>query len=250
MKNKIIKQYMKLVPIGILLGIWEISVRGGIADPFFVSSPSMIIREGLRVIGSGEMIPHLVASVGAVLGALVIALVVGIATGVAAGFYKKIGTVAGPYLFTANALPIIAITPIIILWFGFGIGAKMLIIFLMAVIPIVIAAMDGARSVDRELLVMARLFGATDKEIIRSIVLWHAAPFIYSGGRVAVGRAFIGLVVAEIFGYNKGLGYLIALYSANYQTALLMVTVIVLLVCNVVLVKLIAMIEKKHIQWK
>lgn len=250
MKNEIIKRYMKFAPLAVLLGAWEILVRGGVADPFFVSSPSAIIREGYKVIASGEMIPHLVASLGAVLGALAIALVVGIATGIAAGFYKKIGMVAGPYLFAANALPIIAITPIIILWFGFGLVAKTLIIFLMAVIPIIIAAMDGAMSVDRELLVMARLFGANDKTIIRSIVLWHAAPFIYSGARIAVGRAFIGLVVAEIFGYNKGLGYLIALYSANYQTALLMTTVIVLLACNIALVKLVALIEKKHIQWK
>lgn len=250
MKNNTLQNYMRFAPLVALLVVWEVAVRSGFANPFFISSPSVIVKTGVELIASGAMTPHIITSIGAVFGALAISLVVGTALGVGAGFYKKMGSIMAPYLFTMNSLPIIAITPLLILWFGFGLVAKVVIITLMAIIPIIIAVMDGAKSVDRNLIMMARLYKANDWMIIRSIVMYHAMPFLYSGARVAVGRAFIGLVVAEIFGYNQGLGYLIALYSSNYQTGALMFTILLLLLCNVIIVQGVTMMEKKFTKWK
>lgn len=250
MKNKTLQYYMRFAPLVALLALWEAAVRGGFANPFFISSPSTIIKTGAELIASGAMAPHIITSLGAVFSALVISLIAGTVLGICAGFYKKIGSIIAPYLFTMNSLPIIAITPLLILWFGFGLVAKVVIITLMAIIPIIIAAMDGAKSVDRNLIMMARLYKASDWMIIRSIVMYHAMPFLYSGARVAVGRAFIGLVVAEIFGYSQGLGYLIALYSANYQTGALMFTILLLLLCNVIIVQGVTIMERKFTKWK
>ncbi|HBI25856.1 MAG: ABC-type nitrate/sulfonate/bicarbonate transport system, permease component [Candidatus Wolfebacteria bacterium GW2011_GWC2_39_22] len=250
MRSNPLKRYITIIPFALLLALWELLVRTEFANPFFISSPSAILTSGFAALASGDMTPHIITSMGAVFIALLLALIIGVSLGILAGFYPKVGDVISPYLFTLNSLPIVAVTPLFILWFGFGMGAKILIIFLMAVIPVIIAAMDGAKSVDTNFITMARLYKASDSTILRSIVFYHAAPFIYSGMRVAVGRSFIGLVIAEIFGYNKGLGYLIALYSSNYQTALLMFTIIFLLACNVLLVKLITFLEKKTINWK
>jgi NitT/TauT family transport system permease protein len=210
----------------LLLVVWEGFERGWWADllhpllgpsaqrlrlkPIFISSPTRIVRVAFQMFFvTGEMWHDLAwSSVGYLLG-LALAVAVGVPLGLAAGWYRRLSYAIEPFLSALNATPQVVFLPLIVIWAGTGMSARVLIIFLLAVLPIAISAFAAVRTTDPRLIRVARSFGAPDGQLFRSIILPSATPFLLAGLRLAIGRGMIGVVVGEIYGSAAGVGAMI-----------------------------------------
>jgi ABC-type nitrate/sulfonate/bicarbonate transport system permease component len=249
MKTFFRNKSISLMSIFGFLALWELVSFRELIDPLFIGRPSQILLELFSLFSSGFIYEHIIYSGQALLLGLLLALVLGILGGIALGSNKKIYSAVSPFVYAIQATPIIAILPLIIIWLGIGIQAKVAIIFAMAFVPIIIASIEGVRAVDSSYLDMARSFGATRIFIIKKIVIYDILPILFSGIKIAMGRGVIGLIVAEFFGLGRGLGYLVSFYGSTLQTDKLMAIIILLLVINFSLLGLVDLTKKNILKW-
>jgi len=187
----------------------------------------------------------------AVLGVgLALAIVAGVALGLAIGRSSVVEALLEVPLDALNAMPIVALVPVLVLWVGFGPPAKVVIVFLFSVFAIVINTARGVREVDPELIEVARSFMAREVGLWKDVVLPSALPYIVAGVRLAVGRALVGVVIAEFYTSIAGLGYLIVSYANTFQTAKVFVPVVVLMALGVALTRFVQLLEDRLAPWQ
>jgi NitT/TauT family transport system permease protein len=229
---------------------WEVGAAVGWVDLFFFSSPSRILATAVREVQLPRFWNDVWVSGQELVGGYVAAVVIGIPLGIFCGWYRRINYFFDPWLNFMNALPRVALLPLIVLWVGLGIWSKIIVVFLGAFFSIVINTLYGVRTVDRRLLDVAHSFGANDARIFRTVVLPGSVPFILAGLRLGVGRALIGVIVGELYAANAGLGYMITLASQTLQTDRLLFGVILLTLMGVLLVELLRIFEKRFQRWR
>jgi ABC-type nitrate/sulfonate/bicarbonate transport system permease component len=244
---------------GFARGWWAEALRpvlGAAAErwqlkPIFISSPTLVAQAAFRMFFvTGEIWRDLGWSgLGYVLG-LALAIAVGIPLGLAAGWYRRFSYAAEPFLSALNATPQVAFLPLIVVWVGTGLGARVLIIFLLAVLPIAINAHAAVRTTDPRLVKVAASFGAGDWRLFRSIILPGSLPFLLAGLRLAIGRAMIGVVVGEIYGSAAGIGAMISQAGARFQTDKVFVGVLTIVAAGVLLVEVVQRIERRFDAWR
>lgn len=246
-----IKKYcLSFISISVFFILWEIVSRLDLIDPLFISSPSKIFSGGIGMISSGEILPHLFASLEALSLGFFLAVIIGVSAGLAIGSSRTLHKIFLPYVFALNSLPTVAVIPLVIIWLGIGMYAKIFIVFLMALKPIIINTISGVNNIDGGLVKMARSFGAGPFQILKTITFFGVLSFFFSGSRIAVGRSMTGVIIGEAFGYGKGLGFLVVFYGNTFHTAKLMFVILILLAISLMAVSLITVIEKKVISWK
>ncbi|MFI5268056.1 MAG: ABC transporter permease, partial [Chloroflexota bacterium] len=180
----------------------------------------------------------------------VLAVVIGVSLGILMGRYKSVYHVFDPFITIFYATPSVALIPLIMLWFGLGLNAKIVIIFESCFFPIVINTHAGVRNVSRATVDVVRAYGATDRQVMTKVVLPSAVPFVMAGIRLAVGRGVVGMVVAEFFTALSGLGSMIIIYSNSFDTAKLFVPVITIALMGLVLTTLARTLEHRMAPWK
>lgn len=198
-----------------ILAAWEIVVRA--TAPAYVAKPSNIILVLPQVLTSLEMLSAAAVTLWAVIQGLVISLVAGTIVGLAMGQSKLVDRLLRIYVNGLYAMPMIAILPILTIWFGYSSAARTATIVFASFFPIVMQVSDGARSVPREYLEVARSYRARRHHIWFGITLPSAMPYLIAGLQLAVGRALIGAVVAEFFVAVDGLGYYILFNSRTFH---------------------------------
>ena len=242
---------LRLASVVVILAAWQI--YGGRIDPILLSDPSAVAAAFVDMIKDGTLPQALAASlevlgVGFAFGALV-----GVLLGLAAG---RSDAVAALIEFPVNALyavPAVALIPVIVLWFGFAFKAKAVIIFLFVVFPVLINTMRGVREVDPDLVEVARSFCSSERRIWVDLLLPSALPFIVTGLRLAIGRALIGVIVAEYYtsaSLAGGLGDLIQTNASSFETARMFVPIVVIAVLGVILTALLELAERRLVQWR
>jgi ABC-type nitrate/sulfonate/bicarbonate transport system permease component len=219
--------------------------------PIFISSPTLVAQAAFHMaFVTGELWRDLAASsVGYGLG-VALAIAVGIPLGLAAGWYRRFSYAVEPFLSALNATPQVAFLPLIVVWVGTGLGARALIIFLLAVLPIAINAHAAVRTTDPRLVRVATSFGAGDWRLFRTIILPGALPFLLAGLRLAVGRGMIGVVVGEIYGSASGIGAMISQAGSRFQTDKVFVGVLTIVAAGVLLVELVQRLERRLDIWR
>jgi len=219
--------------------------------PIFISSPTLVAAAAYRMaFVTGEIWRDLAASgIGYGLG-VALAIAVGIPLGLAAGWYRRLSYAVEPFLSALNATPQVAFLPLIVLWVGTGLGARVLIVFLLAVLPIAINAHAAVRTTDARLVRLAASFGAGEWRLFRTIILPSTVPFLLAGLRLAVGRGMIGVVVGEIYGSAAGIGAMISQAGARFQTDKVFVGVLTIVAIGVILVELVQLIERRVEAWR
>jgi len=219
--------------------------------PIFISSPTLVAEAAWRMFFlTGEIWRDLAWSgLGYALG-LALAIAVGIPLGLAAGWYRRLSYAVEPFLSALNATPQVAFLPLIVVWVGTGVGARVLIIFLLAVLPIAINAHAAVRTTDPRLVKVAASFGASDWRLFRSIILPSAIPFLLAGLRLAIGRGMIGIVVGEIYGSAAGIGAMISQAGSRFQTDKVFVGVLTIVAAGVILVEVVQRIERRVDVWR
>jgi NitT/TauT family transport system permease protein len=219
--------------------------------PIFVSSPSAVAAAAWSLfVVNGKIWPHLAASGLELALGLGLALVVGIPLGLACGRYRLASHAVAPFVSALNATPQVALLPLVVLWIGTGISARVFIIFLLAVLPLFINAHAAVRTTDPKLLTVARSFAASEGFVFRSIIVPSAIPFLLAGLRLAIGRGMIGIVVGELTGAAIGVGYLINRAGATFETDVVFVGVLTIVAAGLVLTDLVRRLEAAVSVWR
>lgn len=230
--------------------IWEAVVAFGWINPLFISSPTRIVSAGIGLFASGEIYNDLKISGIEFAWGYGLAVVIGIPLGILMGWYPRINAIFDPFVSALYATPRIALLPLIIIWLGIGIASKVAIIFLGAIFPILVNTLTGMRTVDADLIKTARSFGARDLEMFKTVALPASVPLILTGLRLGLGHALIGIVVGEMYAATAGIGFMITVAGATFQTDKVMVGIIMISIAGVILAELIKLIEKRFEAWR
>lgn len=233
--------------LAILLA-WELLSR--LVGQQFLPSPAAVARAFSAAIASGELPRQLAQSGGVLLAGFGLAVLLGMAAGIAMGMFPALRRILDPYVNALYAMPTVALIPLVIIWLGLGYAAKVFITALVAVFPIIINAETGVASVPPEFIETARAFGCSRRQIFRRVILPAAVPFFAAGIRLGLGRALVGVVVAEMFTALSGLGYLIILHGNTFRTAELFVPVLTLAAISAVAMHLLRRFERRIAPWR
>ncbi|MCW2696458.1 MAG: nitrate transporter permease [Modestobacter sp.] len=241
---------ISVLAVALFLILWEVSGRVGIVSPFFVSSPSGVVTAGIEYFQSGLVWTDMkISGLEFVIG-YVLAVVVGIPLGLAMGWYKTLHAALSPFVDFLFSTPRVAFLPLLIVWMGVGIAPKVALVFIMAVLPLLMSVISGVKTVDKTLLSVGKLFGASQLTVFRTIVLPGSVPSIIAGLRVAVGTGLIGMVVGELYASSEGLGYRIVEAGQLFQTDRLFVAAIIVAIAGVLLSGALARLEKRLSAWR
>jgi NitT/TauT family transport system permease protein len=218
--------------------------------PYYIlPAPEVVGERAARAISSGILWEHTAVTLSEILLGLAVGATSAIAVGVALGKSVVVERVLSPYIVAAQSVPILALAPLLDIWFGGGLLARVLICALIVFFPIAIATMVGIRSADPLLLEMLRSLGATPTQLTTRLEIPSALPVIFGGLRVGVTLAVIGAVVAEWAGASKGLGVLINIANQGlFDTPLMFVALATLAVIGITLHGLVVAAERRLVQ--
>lgn len=218
-------------------------------NQLFLVGPIQVAHRAVQLFANGTLGNDLATSGEEFIGGLIAAICVGVPVGILIGISKRARDVLQPWISGLYSTPVVALSPLLILWFGIGLVSKIVVIFSVAVFPIITNTQAGITGLDPDLVEMARCFQFTRGTMIRHVYLRGSLPLVLTGVRLAIGRAIVGVVVAELFGARSGLGYAIQVTSQAYDTAGLF-TCIILLACIGVLFSSIAIrLERMAAPW-
>ena len=245
------KKILGIASVALFLICWELA--GGVyqvVNPMFMSAPSFIWKAAVDLIGSGEIWNDLYVSGVEFAWGYVLSVVFAIPFGIACGWYKKMSAIFDPFINAMNATPRVALLPLVIIWLGIGILSKVGIIFLGAVFPLLINTRDGVKTTPANLLNADRSFGASEWQIFRNVVLPSTVPFILTGLRLAVGRALIGVMVGELYAATAGIGFMITVAGATFQTDKVFVGVLIFATTGMISMELLTKLERRFDKWR
>ncbi len=235
-----------LLSLAVFLLAWKVlTVVTGTPD-YILPAPELVGERAVRAIGSGLLWEHTAVTLFEILLGLVVGAISAIAVGTALGKSVVIERVLSPYIVAAQSVPILALAPLLDIWFGGGLLARVLICALIVFFPIAIATMVGIRSADPLLVEMFRSLGATPGQRTTRLEIPSALPVIFGGLRVGVTLAVIGAVVGEWAGASSGLGVLINIANKGlFDTPLMFVALTTLAVIGIGLHGLVVVAERR-----
>jgi NitT/TauT family transport system permease protein len=228
--------------------IWEIFGRQ--INPLFMSYPSKIFLCAIQLIQAGVLQAALLESLRTLVLGYVGGAVFGVLVGLAVGRYREVEAALDWLINAFYATPLVALIPLVILWFGLGFTAKLFIVFLFALFPVLINTSIGVKNVSRSLIDVGVAFVANERQIFTKIILPASLPYIMAGLRLGIGRAIIGMVTAEFFTAISGLGGLVVKYGNQFRTDQMLVPVIILMALGVLLTGSLQRAEQLIAPWK
>jgi ABC-type nitrate/sulfonate/bicarbonate transport system permease component len=236
------------VVVFLLLCIWQLAVAVFNIERWILPDPIFIVQEGIRNFKSLWM--HTRATIKLTLIGFSIGVVIGIGVswmlhlvpGFKRGFY--------PILVLSQNIPLIALAPLLMLWFGFGLLPKVIVITIVCFFPIAIALMDGYLQTDSTMLSYMKMIGATRLQIFRKLELPHALPSLFSGLKISATYAVSGAMISEWLGSDKGIGYYMKLQKAGFKTVLVFDSIFIIVILSIILFQTIVLLESIVIRWK
>ncbi|MEO5671773.1 MAG: ABC transporter permease [Ramlibacter sp.] len=241
----------RLAGVLVLVGGWEFAYRAGMVNPLFVGSPSGI----LRFLFNGLFVEtYLWVDAGHTLGATLLAFTIGSSAGVLAGLlfvlYPPVEEFFEPLTAALNSLPRIALAPLFLLWFGLGLWFKVGLGASLSLFIILSATLAGARSTDLDHLVLFRTLGASRMQTFIKVVLPGAVPTIFSGLRLSLVYALLGVVTAELLASRAGLGQRVSYLGGMFDTSGVFGILLLLAVIGGGLSSAMSMIERRLLRWR
>jgi NitT/TauT family transport system permease protein len=230
-----------------ILIVWEIVAP--FINPIFFTSPSNIAIAFYETTVSGELPYFLAQSLEVMIYGLVTAVVVGIPLGVAMARIRWLDWALDLPINALYATPLVAVVPLLVLWFGIYLKAKIIVVFLFAVFPILINTYQGVRECDKGMIEVAQSFRSSEWRMWQDVLLPFAVPYIIAGLRLAIGRGLIGMIIAEFYTTISGLGFMITKYANVFAMDKTFVPVIVLMVLGVSLTTLLKWVGRRIAPW-
>ena len=241
-----------LVPLVLVVAIalWDLLVRWQHYPAFFLPSPARVAARFVQAVRENTLQPHILVTLREVLLGLALGLSVALGLGYLLAKSRLAERVLSPYLVASQAIPVVALAPLLVIWFGAGILSKVLVCALTLFFPVLINTIVGIRSVDRDLAELMRSLRATRWQTFRYLEVPAALPVFFGGLKVGVTLSVIGAVVGEFVGSDRGLGFLVSLARGLFDTPLLFVALITLMVIALALYGLVAGLEAWLLKWR
>jgi NitT/TauT family transport system permease protein len=238
---------IRVISLVVVLGAWE--YLGRHINPVLFTYPTAVGSAAMKMIASGELWKYLSQSLIVLFAGLGLATVFGIALGLIMARFWVVDVALDTYITALYSIPSVALVPVLVLWFGFEITAKIAVVFLFTFFPIVINTHQGVKNVDNRLTEVGRAFRCSERQLWIHIVLPAAVPFIVTGLRLAIGRGLIGMVLADLYTAITGIGYLISRYASIYRTDAMFVPIAALGLLGITLTGLLRIVEKRVAPW-
>jgi NitT/TauT family transport system permease protein len=232
------------------LVIWEILTRLLLENELLIPPPSSVIRSFWRLALSGQLNKHFIATLIEFFYGFTTACIAGIVIGYFMGMHQWFDEIMDPWIATLYSIPIITVVPLIIIWFGIGMASKVIVVFKITAVAIILNTAAGIKNLDPVWLELAKSLRLSRWETTYKIRFPGALPYIITGMCLGVGRALLGVVVAELMAANAGLGYLLRDSSETWDSPKLFVTVILLATIGLVSFNLIKRLERKMAPWR
>lgn len=249
-KKKLPARFIRIAAIAVFVLAWEAVARSGVFPPILLPPPSVVAMTGLKLVAGGELLGHIGTSLGRVLLGFFLAATLAIPLGIVAGSNALLFNVVDPIVELFRPIPVLALLPLAILWFGIGEASKIFIITYAAFFPIFINTLAGVRYSDPVLIQVASTLGASRAQIFYRVVLMCALPSLAVGIRLGLGFAFLALVAAELIASTRGLGYLIMDSRLTFQTDRSMVGIVSLGVLGFLINNILVRVERWALAWK
>ncbi len=227
-----------------LILLWEAGARLGLIDPFFFSSPAEIVKTAIVKWQSGQLWRDIRYTAASTLLGFVLGTSIGSVTGLLFWFNRKVALVAEPWMIVLNALPKLALAPVLVIWFGIGFSSKVVLAFLMTVVVAAMSAYGGVQTVDPALETLMISLGAKRRQIFTRLVVPSAMPSIITGLRVNIALAMAGSIVGEFIASDRGLGRMIVYAGTIFDLKLVWVGVVVLSIVSVLMYAGVVLLEK------
>lgn len=230
-----------------ILGIWEGYVRIFEVQRWLLPAPSVV---AVTLVNDSAMLyRHTLATLTEVIIGFGVSLVAGVALAAAIGLSRTVERALYPFIIASQTIPIIVIAPLLLIWVGYGLAPKVIVVSLIAFFPIVVNTVDGLKSVDPDLVSLMRTLGAKRWQIFLKVQAPSSLPFLFSGARVAIAVSVIGAVIGEWVGSSEGLGYLMIRSKPQFLTERVFAAIAVLSAMGITLFALVGMLERLSIPW-
>jgi len=239
-----------MLSVALFLAAWQAVFLFVPFNPLFISKPNLIAASLYEMIVSGELFHDLAVSAVPFTYGFSAAIVVGVTVGIVMGWRPRVGYALDPLMVVFYASPLVALAPLVIVFFGVGVSGKAIIIFLLSVFPFIFNAQAGVRAVDRLLINVVRSLGGTEKDLYLKVLVPSVLPYIVAGARIAIGRGLIGVLVAEFFAASEGIGYAIARYGDLFALDRMFACIVAVMMIAVVMTEGIRWAERSAFPWR
>jgi NitT/TauT family transport system permease protein len=247
-KKTLNSQWLKPVfLIVILLVVWDLVIRIFKIPPYLVPTPVAIMQQ------MGQQWPMLlqesVPTLYATLGGFALSVLIGVPIAMLVAYSPVIEGYLYPLVVFSQSIPKVAIAPLFVVWFGFGLFPRVLVAFLLGFFPVVVSTVMGFKSVEKDLIDLARSMGSSPLKLFFKISLPHALPSIFAAMKVSITLAVVGAVVGEFVGASSGLGYVLQRANGNFDQPMIFSALVVLSVIGALLFVAIDVLERFAVPW-
>lgn len=241
-----------LIPVVLVLvvALWDLLVRWADYPAFILPGPGRVAARFAQAIADGTLQGHVLVTLGEVFGGLAMGLSVALVLGYLLAKSRTMERILSPYIVASQAVPIVALAPLLVIWFDVGSFSKILVCALTLFFPVLVNTVVGIRSVDRDLVDLMRSLEATRWQIFRHLEVPAALPVVLGGLKVGVTLSVIGAVVGEFVGADRGLGFLVNLARGLFDTPLMFVALFTLMAIALALYFSVSLLESWLLRWR
>jgi len=232
------------------IAVWQTLVSLKILDAFFVSRTSDIAQRIVQWVASGSVWVHLATTLEESLLGLIVGAATGISLGFSLGRSPLLASICDPYIKMLNAIPRVVLAPLFLLWFGLGIWSKVALAVTLVFFVMFFSTYQGVRDADPVLIDNVRMLGASERQLVRHVLIPSALTWIFSSLQTSLGFAMVGAVVGEYLGSTRGLGYVISQAEGTFDTTGVFAGMTVLGVVVVIVSAGVTRLERWLLRWK
>lgn len=231
-----------------LLCIWELVVKLVDIPSWLLPSPSSILKEFF--IGFSNLVPHLQSTIVLSTGGFMIGCTIGIVVAIILHLLPGVREAIYPLLILSQNVPIIVLAPLLVIWFGFGLLPKIIVITLVCFFPVTIAAMNGFRTTPQEMKHYMLMAGATKIQLFTKLEWPFALSAVFSGLKISATYSVMGAVISEWLGAQKGIGVYMTLASSSFRTDRVFVAIFIIMILSLVFFGVIMVAERWSVKWR
>jgi NitT/TauT family transport system permease protein len=241
---------LQVVIVVAFLGLWQIAGSAGWVSTFLFSSPTGIAEVLWRAASSGQLLTDVLTTAEETVIGFAVGAVGGSLIGLLLWYSRFVADLTAPFIAAIGAIPVLAVAPIMIIWFGTGILSKVVIVAFSCIIVSLTNSYRGAQRVDQDLLNLMRSFGASQSQKFTRVVVPGAMTWVVNGLKLNVGFALIGAIVGEYISSNAGIGHMILLGSGSFQMNVVLGGVVVVMAMVLVFSVLVGGLERLLLRWE
>ncbi|MBU3156093.1 ABC transporter permease [Clostridium estertheticum] len=244
-RRKHIIIFTRIIILIIFFSLWEIAGRLNWIDSFLTSTPSKMFTSFMQVYNEGTLLTHISVTCFETITGFLLGTILGALIAVLLWWSDFVSKVLDPYLIVLNALPKVALAPIIIFWVGNGIKAIIVIALLISIVVTIISILGGFREVDEDKIKLLKTFGASKLQILITLIIPASIPTLISALKINVGLSWVGVIMGEFLVAKEGLGFLIIYGGQVSQLDMVMMSIVILAILAYLMYEVVAFIERK-----